>query len=64
MILEKITFDLVITMGDKTKTADSPFLTVKVAGGATAQCIGLMNAIYLRNKIGKQFKIKYFPYST
>ena len=51
-------------MGDKTKTEDSPFLTVKVAGGATAQCIGLMNAIYLRNKIGKQFKIKYFPYST
>ena len=51
-------------MGDKTKTDDSQFLTVKVAGGATAQCIGLMNAIYLRNKIGKPFKIKYFPYST
>jgi hypothetical protein len=40
------------------------FLTVKVAGGATAQCLGLMNAIYVKNKTSKNFRIKYFPYST
>ena len=38
--------------------------TVKVAGGATAQCLGLMSAIYVRNKHNKEFKIKYFPFST
>jgi hypothetical protein len=37
---------------------------VKVAGGATAQCLGLMCAIYVRNRRHKEFKIKYFPYST
>ena len=43
---------------------DKSFLLIKVAGGATSQCLALMNAIYLKNKIGKNFKIKYFPYST
>ncbi len=38
--------------------------TVKVAGGATAQCLGLMSAIYVRNRCNKEFKIKYFPFST
>ena len=39
-------------------------LTVKLAGGATAQTLALMNAIYLRNKNSKDFQLKYFPYST
>jgi hypothetical protein len=37
---------------------------VKIAGGATAQCLGLMNAIYASNKLGMPFKISYYPYST
>jgi hypothetical protein len=40
------------------------YLTVKVAGGATAQCLALMNAIYVKNRTSKDFKIKYYPYST
>ena len=39
-------------------------LTVKVAGGATAQCLALMNAIYVKNKTSNKFQLKYFPYST
>lgn len=35
-----------------------------MAGGATAQCLGLMSAIYVGNKLNKPFKITYFPYST
>jgi hypothetical protein len=41
-----------------------PYLHVKIAGGATAQCLGLMNAIYASNKLGIPFKISYYPYST
>jgi hypothetical protein len=37
---------------------------VKTAGGAAAQCLGLINAIYVSNKIGKSFKISHYPYST
>ena len=40
------------------------YLTVKAAGGATAQCLALMNALFLRDKNLKPFKIKYFPHST
>jgi len=40
------------------------YLHVKIAGGATAQCLGLMNAIYASNKLGVPFKISYYPYST
>ena len=40
------------------------FLKVKLAGGATAQCIALMNSIYLQNKLKKGFKLYYFPHST
>lgn len=40
------------------------FLKVKLAGGATAQCIALMNGIYLQNKLKKGFKLYYFPHST
>jgi hypothetical protein len=46
------------------KRRDTDCLTVKVAGGATAQCLALMNAIYVKNKTLKTFRIKYFPYST
>jgi hypothetical protein len=46
------------------KTKKSPYLHVKVAGGATAQCLGLMNAIYASKKLGMPFKISYYPYST
>lgn len=40
------------------------YLHVKIAGGATAQCLGLMNAIYVSNKLSMPFKISYYPYST
>jgi hypothetical protein len=40
------------------------YLNVKIAGGATAQCLGLMNAIYASKKLGVPFKISYYPYST
>jgi len=40
------------------------YLHVKIAGGATAQCLGLMNAIYASNKLNMPFKISYYPYST
>jgi hypothetical protein len=39
-------------------------LTVKLAGGAAAQTLALMNAIYLRNKNSRDFQLKYYPYST
>jgi hypothetical protein len=42
----------------------NPYIHVKIAGGATAQCLGLMNAIYASNKLGVPFKISYYPYST
>lgn len=41
-----------------------PYLHVKIAGGATAQCLGLMNAVYASNKLGVPFKISYYPFST
>lgn len=44
--------------------ADSAFLHVKVAGGATAQLLGLINAIYASDKLSLPFKISYYPYST
>ena len=40
------------------------FLHVKIAGGATAQCLGLMNAIYASNRLSKPFRVSYYPYST
>lgn len=39
-------------------------LKIKFAGGAAAQCLTLMNAIYIRNKLNKKFVLKYYPYST
>ena len=39
-------------------------LSVKLAGGAAAQCLALMNAIYLRNKHQRDFQLFYFPHST
>jgi hypothetical protein len=46
------------------KSTSAPYLHVKIAGGATAQCLGLMNAIYASSKLGIPFKISYYPYST
>lgn len=39
-------------------------LLVKFAGGAAAQVLALMNAIYLKERHKKEFSLKYFPYST
>ena len=44
--------------------AKQKFLHVKLSGGATAQCLGLMNGIYASNKLKIPFKVSYFPYST
>jgi hypothetical protein len=46
------------------KSVNKPYIHVKIAGGATAQCLGLMNAIFASNKLNMPFKISYFPYST
>ena len=43
---------------------NSYYLHIKIAGGATAQCLGLMNAIYASDKLGIPFKVTYYPYST
>jgi len=40
-----------------------PFI-VKTAGGAASQCLGLMSAIYISERINRPFVIKHFPYST
>lgn len=39
-------------------------IRVKLAGGAAAQCIALMNGIYLEKKFSKKFQLHYFPHST
>ena len=39
-------------------------IRVKLAGGAAAQCLALMNAIYLRNRLNRNFQLFYFPHST
>jgi len=62
--LVKITCGWETIVDSQNKDNLGSFFTVKIAGGATAQCIGLINAIYLRNKNHKNFKIRYFPYST
>ena len=51
-------------MAMKDRDQNREYLTVKVAGGATAQCLALMNAIYAKNKTSKNFQLKYFTYST
>ena len=45
------------------KMSKKPFF-VKCTGGTTAQLLALSNAIYVSNRIGRPFKIKYFPFST
>ena len=40
------------------------FFVAKVAGGATAQCLGLLSALYLSREQKREFKIQYFPTST
>ena len=39
-------------------------ILIKCTGGATAQLLALSNAIYISNKTGRSFRIKYYPYST
>jgi hypothetical protein len=39
-------------------------LRIKFAGGAAAQCLALINSIYLENKLSKKFQLHYFPHST
>jgi hypothetical protein len=40
------------------------FLVVKVAGGATAQCLALLCALHISIKHKRRFKVQYFPTST
>lgn len=40
------------------------FFLVKTSGGAAAQCLGLMNAVYLSKKLDRPFKVSHYPYST
>jgi hypothetical protein len=44
--------------------ANNTPIIIKCTGGATAQLLALSNAIYLSTKLGRPFKIKYYPYST
>ena len=46
------------------KLNSKPFFLVKTSGGAAAQCLGLMNAIFVSQKLDKQFKVSHYPYST
>ena len=48
-----------ITLKKNNKT-----IRVKLAGGAAAQCIALMNSIYLKKKLNRKFELHYFPHST
>ena len=36
----------------------------KLAGGAAAQTLGLINALHIKNKFKAEIEFKYFPYST
>jgi len=45
------------------KTNDEK-LKIKLAGGAAAQCLALINSIYLGNKLNRNFQLYYFPHST
>ena len=45
------------------KTNDEK-LKIKLAGGAAAQCLALINSIYLGNKLNRNFQLHYFPHST
>ncbi len=39
-------------------------IKIKLAGGAAAQTIALMNSIFLQKKLNKKFQLHYFPHST
>lgn len=39
-------------------------LLIKFSGGITAQLLALMSAIHLKNRLGRSFVMRYFPYST
>jgi hypothetical protein len=44
--------------------SEEDFLEFKVAGGAAAQTLGLVNAIFVQGRTGRPFKVRYFPHST
>jgi hypothetical protein len=44
-------------------SSDSAF-RVKCAGGAAAQVLALMNALYIKKNTGRNFLFDYFPYGT
>jgi hypothetical protein len=46
------------------KLPNRNYIRVKISGGSTAQILGLMSAIFASNKLGKPFKVIYYPYST
>jgi len=48
----------------RNKLHNRKFIRVKIAGGSTAQILGLMSAVFTSKKLGKPFKIIYYPYST
>jgi hypothetical protein len=39
-------------------------IVFKLAGGATAQLLGLMIALKIKKEYGKSYRFKYYPYST
>lgn len=44
-------------------TKAKPFL-IKTAGGASSQTLGLMNGIYVSQRIGRPFTLRHYPFST
>jgi hypothetical protein len=46
------------------KLKSETFFMVKTSGGAAAQCLGLMNAIYVSQKLKRPFKVSHYPFST
>lgn len=47
----------------KRKLKDVPF-AVRTTGGAATQCMGLLAAIYVSQKINRPFQIKHYPVNT
>jgi hypothetical protein len=43
---------------------DKRTIEFKLAGGAAAQTLGLINALYIKNRTGRNVKFRYFPHST
>jgi hypothetical protein len=43
---------------------DKRTIEFKLAGGAAAQTLGLINALYVKKRTGRDVKFRYFPHST